>query len=114
MKRYSFSRKQKLVTREFYDIFQQGSRHKTPYFIIIYQVADYSKLGISIPKKHLPKSTQRNQLKRLIRDQFRVNQHNGRFAITVCSRPQIHSVDYQQIKIELQTCWDYLYTKNQV
>jgi len=114
MNRYRFSHKQKLITREFSDLFQQGTRYQNTYFMLIYQVANYSKLGISIPKKHLPKSTKRNHIKRLIREQFRLNQHNARFAITVCSRAKIHIANDNHIKIELQTCWDYLHTKSQV
>ena len=74
MRRYSFSRSYKLTKREFSDLFQTGSRYKTPCFIFIFRPALSSKLGIAIPKKHVAKSVQRNHLKRLIREQFRLLQ----------------------------------------
>ena len=112
MKRFSFSRQNKLTTQEFSRLFRQGSRFKTPCFILIYQSAALSKLGIAIPKKHLAKSTQRNATKRLIREQFRLQRNIGHFSITLCSRPQIKMSDRQQVKRELQACWDHLDTMN--
>jgi ribonuclease P protein component len=108
---YSFSQRQKLLTREISDLFQNGRRYKTPCFILIYKPASQSKLGIAIAKKHLAKATQRNRVKRLIREQFRLLQHTWHFSVIICSHPYINVADEVQIKTQLQACWDHLYTK---
>ena len=112
MRRYSFSRSHKLATREFSELFQAGSRYKTPCFIFIYQTAPASKLGVAIPKKHIAKAVQRNRLKRVIREQFRLQQHQWHLSITVCSRPHIRNADVSQIDRELQDGWHYLQNKD--
>ena len=58
---------------DFQKLFKTGSRAFSPSLTIVYRKADKTTMGISVGKKH-GKSVQRNRIKRLIREAFRLNQ----------------------------------------
>lgn len=62
---------------EFVVVKQQGKRIVDLCFVFIYLKAkrDYPRLGMVIGKKHCPLAVNRNRLKRIIRETFRLNQH---------------------------------------
>ncbi|MCV2524711.1 MAG: ribonuclease P protein component [Candidatus Lightella neohaematopini] len=79
-KKYKFPKKQKLLfNKQFSLVF-----NKLEYFSFDKQFTiigytnnlNYSRIGIIVPKKNIRKSFQRNRVKRLIREYFRLNIHN--------------------------------------
>ena len=58
---------------DFQRLFQKGKRAHSPSFTVLYRPSDKMRMGISIGKKH-GKSVQRNRIKRLVREAFRLNQ----------------------------------------
>ncbi len=58
---------------EFQRIFQKGKRVFSPSLTILYRPDERTKMGISVGKRH-GKSVQRNRVKRLLREAFRLNQ----------------------------------------
>ena len=58
---------------DFQRLFQKGKRAHSPSFTVLYRHSDKMRMGISIGKKH-GKSVQRNRIKRLVREAFRLNQ----------------------------------------
>ena len=58
---------------DFQRLFQKGKRAFSPSLTILYRPSDKMTMGISIGKKH-GKSVQRNRIKRLMREAFRLNQ----------------------------------------
>ena len=56
---------------DFQKLFQKGKRAHAPSLTIVYRPAEKMTMGISIGKKH-GKSVQRNRIKRLIREAFRL------------------------------------------
>ena len=60
-----------LKSREFY--FPEAKRLKTSHFVFVIQPEGTGRLGISISKKVLKKATDRNRVKRLLREVFRLN-----------------------------------------
>lgn len=63
--------------REFDCVFQSGKRFIGFKCIFIVATSDrsYPRLGMAISKKKCPRSVDRNHVKRLIRERFRLNQH---------------------------------------
>ena len=75
-------RKKESVTMQYYRLkkqadfqrlFQKGRRAFTPTLSVIYRPSERMTMGISVGKKH-GKSVQRNRIKRLVREAFRLNQ----------------------------------------
>ena len=56
---------------EFQKLFHKGKRAFSPSLTLVYMKAEHTSMGISIGKKH-GKSVQRNKIKRLIREAFRL------------------------------------------
>ena len=57
--------------KDFQKVFHKGKRLFSPSLTMIYFPSDKLKMGISIGKKH-GKSVQRNRIKRLLREAFRL------------------------------------------
>ncbi len=57
---------------DFQRIFNRGKRAFSPTLTLLYRPAEKTSMGISIGKKH-GKSVQRNHIKRLLREAFRLN-----------------------------------------
>ena len=58
---------------DFQRLFQKGKRAHSSSMTVLYRPSDKMRMGISIGKKH-GKSVQRNRIKRLVREAFRLNQ----------------------------------------
>ena len=58
---------------DFQRLFQKGNRAFSPSLTLLYVPAEKMRMGISVGKKH-GKSVQRNRVKRLVREAFRLNQ----------------------------------------
>lgn len=58
---------------DFQRLFQKGKRAFSPSLTLLYVPAPKMRMGISVGKKH-GKSVQRNRIKRLVREAFRLNQ----------------------------------------
>lgn len=71
---------------------------------------NYARLGLAISKKHLPLATQRNLVKRLIREQFR-HHRSGLVGvdIVVLSRAALASLERKQIWQELKQLFKKLH-----
>ena len=69
---------------EFQQLFQKGKRAFSPSLTIVYRKADKTRVGISIGKRH-GKSVQRNRIKRLIREAFRLSmgEMKGEYAMVI-------------------------------
>jgi len=86
-KSFDFGKDKKLLGKnEYSSVFAGRKTIYGKYFQIIYQQTEnYSKLGLAIAKKHHKLATQRNALKRIVREFFRLNCISG-FNIVVLSK----------------------------
>ncbi len=57
---------------EFQRLFNKGKRAFSPTLTVLYRPAEKTSMGISVGKRH-GKSVQRNRIKRLLREVFRLN-----------------------------------------
>jgi ribonuclease P protein component len=69
---------------DFQKLFHKGKRAFSPSLTIVYQKSERPSMGISIGKKH-GKSVQRNRIKRLIREAFRLtaDEIQGNYSIVI-------------------------------
>ena len=75
---FSFSKKERLKNRiEIESLFSEGNRFFEYPFNVIWKLYSNSdstlKMAVSVPKKKIPNATDRNKIKRLVREAFRKN-----------------------------------------
>lgn len=75
---FSFSKKERLKNKiEIESLFSEGNRFFEYPFNVIWKLdsnSDYTlKMAVSVPKKKIPNATDRNKIKRLVREAFRIN-----------------------------------------
>ncbi|WP_125718639.1 ribonuclease P protein component [Pseudoalteromonas rubra] len=78
MEDFSFSRELRLLTPSHYSrVFNEPARAATPYFTLLAKPNDvgHPRLGLTVAKKRCKKACQRNRIKRLARESFRLNRH---------------------------------------
>jgi len=75
----NFSRELRLLTpAQFKNVFEQPFRASTPEITILARKnnLEHPRLGLTVAKKHLKRAHDRNRIKRLVRESFRLSQHN--------------------------------------
>ena len=75
---FSFSKKERLKNKvEIESLFSEGNRFFEYPFNVIWKLYSNSdstlKMAVSVPKKKIPNATDRNKIKRLVREAFRKN-----------------------------------------
>ena len=65
-----------------------------------------ARLGLAVSKKSLPRSTQRNTFKRLVREHFRLHPLPGVDLIVSCRRGVSTPLDRQVIRQDLAEIWE--------
>ena len=73
---------------DFDKLFKKGKRVFSPTLTMIYRPAEQTTMGISIGKKH-GKSVQRNRIKRLIREAFRLSADTFRGNYEIVLLPKV-------------------------
>lgn len=111
---YEFNRESRLLTPgHFQAVFKKpikfGSRHFT-LLITPTNLSDDScknnRLGLAIAKKRVKLAVQRNRIKRIVRESFRLNQHDlPAIDIVVMVKSGIDQLDNQEINKELAKIW---------
>lgn len=95
--------------RDFSQVFRQAKRTSGGGLTIltIDNAANHPRLGLAIAKKHIKLASDRNRLKRVIRESFR--QHQSRFEnidTVVLSRPDVVTRSSAQLWATLEQHWN--------
>ena len=105
----TFSRAMKMNNPgDFTRVFRQGKRTGGGGLTIlsVENSVGHPRLGLAIAKKHLKLASQRNRVKRIIRESFRQHQSAlANFDIVVLSRPDINQRDSSQLWAALERHW---------
>ena len=82
-------------------------------FLLLAQHSDTnnSRVGIIVAKKHVRRAIRRNRIKRLIREQFRLNRPSVNLDLVVLARSAADTMDNAQIMSELGRLWSDLQRK---
>lgn len=73
---------------DFQRLFNKGKRAFSPSLTLLYRPSDTMRMGISVGKKH-GKSVQRNRIKRLLREAFRLTQEDMKGAYSCILIPKV-------------------------
>ncbi len=109
MKSYSFPRELRLLTpSQFSRIFDHPVKAVSDHFTLLAKIndVDHPRLGLTIAKKKEKTAVGRNRIKRIIRESFRLNQHNlPNIDIVVLARDKVGDADNQQLHKQLNKLW---------
>ena len=73
---------------------------------------DHPRLGLAISKKCAKRAVDRNRIKRLFRESFRLNQHIlPNVDIVAMCKPSILSLDNEEMKRQIETQWRFMRKK---
>ena len=112
IERYCLTRNQKLLTAESYqEVFNQAQRFGNRSFTVLAKEnnLDHARLGLAISKKCAKKAVDRNRIKRLFRESFRLNQHTLPCVdIVVMCKSSALSLDNKEIHTQIETQWRYM------
>jgi len=106
---YEFNRESRLLTPgQFQSVFTKpirfGSSHIT--VLVTQNPENNNRLGLAIAKKRVKLAVQRNRIKRLIRESFRLNQHNlPNIDIVVMVKSGTDKLQNPQINQQLEKIW---------
>ena len=76
-------------------MFQQANKLVTEYFTILYRNNDimHARLGLALSKKNIAKSHDRNRVKRVLRETFRVQHNLPAVDIIVLAKPGLGKIE---------------------
>lgn len=105
---YEFNRESRLLTPgHFQSVFENPKRFGSSHFtILITQNSNNNRLGLAIAKKRVKLAVQRNRIKRIIRESFRLNQHElPNIDMVVMVKSGIDNLDNATINKQLEKIW---------
>lgn len=112
---FYFSRSQKLLNAEQYKyVFSKSQRFGNKSFTLLARKNDlgHPRLGLAISKKAVNKAVDRNSIKRIIRDSFRLNQHKlPSVDIIVMCKPNVLTLDKHEMHKQIETQWNFMQKK---
>ena len=114
MSLYSFSTDLRLRCAGDYKGVFDGALFKVhqPHFLFLAKFSEQpnSRLGLVVAKKKVRRAHERNRIKRLTRESFRLNQHNmDDIDIVVMPKQGIESVSNAELFQQLQVAWSKLH-----
>lgn len=100
-----------LKPAEFSRVFKQPIRSSDRLFTIlaVNNELEFARLGLAISKKHAKRAVDRNRIKRLVRESFRLTRPGlPAIDLVVMAKPATKHAENQQILQSLQTHWNRL------
>lgn len=107
---YCFDKSRRLLKKDDYDgVFHQATKLVTPCFILLYRsnTVGHARLGLALSKKTIAKAHERNRVKRVLRETFRIRQLPA-LDIVFLARPGISRVENLTLITQLKPIWDKL------
>jgi ribonuclease P protein component len=106
---YSFSRELRLLTPDdFQPVFKNAIPAVSPHLTLLARKnnLDHPRIGMAIPKKHIKSAVGRNRIRRIVREQFRRQQHKlPAIDIVVIAKAGIADLSNQEINKVLDKLW---------
>ena len=103
--------------KDFQRVFDHATKSGDPCFTVLFtgNQQDHSRLGLAITKKMVKRAVDRNRIKRIVRESFRLNQHRlGAVDIVVLARNSTKERASQLLFASLEKHWNRLEERCQV
>jgi ribonuclease P protein component len=108
IQRFKFSKKQRLITdddyKQVYDSHKKWCERNLK-VLMRPNPYDHARLGLRVGKKHFKHATDRNLLKRIVRESFRHYQHQLPALDIVVHIYKDHSLESRQLNRQLEALW---------
>jgi len=108
----SYPRESRLLTpKNFSFVFEQAIPSVSPSLTLLarYNAIDNARLGITVAKKRVKNASDRNRIKRIIRESFRLKRHSlPNIDIIVIAKHGIGSLTNQELHKQLEKLWNKL------
>lgn len=113
MSDFSFSKEYRLLNKfQYQKVFdavnsRAGVKLGNPYFRIFGCIneVEHARIGLIISKKNVKKSVERNRIKRIIRESFRLNKHQLLGDIIVLVYNKANDAENQTLRENLDNLW---------
>jgi ribonuclease P protein component len=108
---YAFNKTRRLLTKhDFSCVFDGATRLRSAEFTMLFckNTCGQARLGLVLSKKVIAKAHDRNRVKRLLRESFRLNKHLPAVDVVILARPAVLKTPPQQIRTQLDKLWDAL------
>ncbi|MEG9480736.1 ribonuclease P protein component [Mannheimia indoligenes] len=109
MKKLNFSRELRLLAPvQFKAVFEEPLRASTPQMTLLARenTLDNPRLGLTVAKKHLKRAHDRNRIKRIVRESFRLQQHElPNFDFVFVAKGGIGKLDNATLFETLEKLW---------
>ena len=117
MSDFSFARERKLnKAAEYKAVFSKPKYKISCRHLLIFAIRNdlaFPRVGVIVGKKHVAKAVQRNRIKRVARNSFRLNQNLlGGLDIVVLVRNNMSDIGNDEIARKLEYLWQDLITKS--
>ena len=112
---YGFNKSHRLLTKQDFDgVFNHAVRLTNTEFTVLFceNTLKQARLGLVISKKIIHKAHDRNRIKRLLRESFRLNSHLPAVDVVVLARPAVNKALPHQIRANLGKLWNTLSTRH--
>lgn len=105
----SYPRELRLLTpSHFKHVFSNPKRAGSAFVTLLARKSDQShpRLGLAVPKKHVNRAVDRNRIKRVVRDNFRLKQHQlPDVDIVVIAKGGINKLSKDELRAVLEKLW---------
>ncbi|MCE9788611.1 ribonuclease P protein component [Shewanella chilikensis] len=109
MTRYTFTRELRLLTpAQFKTVFTNPIKASSAEITLLAvpNEMQHPRLGLTVAKRHVKRANQRNRIKRVIRNSFRLNQHDlPPLDIVVLVRGGVLDMDNEQLRKLVEKLW---------
>jgi len=97
-----------LTPDDFQPVFKNAIPAVSPHLTLLARKnnLDHPRIGMAIPKKHIKRAVGRNRIRRIVREQFRLQQHQlPAIDIVVIAKAGIADLSNQEINKILDKLW---------
>jgi ribonuclease P protein component len=108
---YGFDKTRRLLVKQDFDaVFKNALRLTNSEFTVLFSrnQLTHSRLGLVLSKKMINKSHDRNRIKRILRESFRLNSQLPAVDVVVLARPAVNKALPHQIRANLDKLWTEL------
>ncbi|NCT57504.1 MAG: ribonuclease P protein component [Legionella sp.] len=108
---FKFCKSRRLLTREDFDrVFKNAHKLTTPEFTVLFcdNKQEQARIGLVLSKKMIHKAHDRNKIKRVLRESFRLNTKIPAVDVVVLARSGVAQAEPVRMRFNLDKLWNTL------